>query len=531
MLQLHVAVAEVERLRRGRGLGWRGRQRGVRGSRGRMLLQVNDAQLPALVQAGQPVPGQRLLLGVLAESASVVYRLACQVEERELLRLTSRAECSKAASSRRPALSSAALPVSVARALAAPLEDALSVFGRQQHSLRESLRLCPRRAPRVPRTSAACPSRWAVLTLSEHKYSVFALDNAAAVVDALRELGFDAVLSSLADCMADAGAAGGGGDDEEAAGGCAARQHIVVGVMAEVWRMDPPPVLAPSALLYQLEQLDVDRIVAAKAAGFAGKATAAGGAAVTALLRSHALLDYSYSNLELWRAQGHPCAFLLPTGRSARQRAYDAAARFAPAQELEDEDAGSVVQLGGGFERRHAAVRELRVRLGRDGRSAASLATAAVVLDNVWGDERQRRLRAATVGLNVHGHRQRVAEVTRLLHYGSSGLALLSEDGVDSWLERELPGAVFVETGEPQGVDEFRELTRAAAALLAPGDAAAAAATRRLRARARALARVREQRLLLAQTLAALFPGCALRLAKHLRSELPALHKELVAGM
>jgi hypothetical protein len=120
----------------------------------------------------------------------------------------------------------------------------------------------------------------------------------------------------------------------------------------------------------------------------------------------------------------------------------------------------------------------------------------ARMFGSVWGGEREQLFHCAKVGLNVHQWPARVVELPRLLHYLEIGTATVSEDGIDYLLESELDEAVsFASEG-----GDFLSAVKTAVQ--------SQQMRRRMRRKGHAICRLRDQRLLLLQTIAALFPDC-----------------------
>ena len=179
---------------------------------------------------------------------------------------------------------------------------------------------------------------------------------------------------------------------------------------------------------------------------------------------------------------------------------------------MDDDDVGDDGTGGGGvtdavflswpIDRRDLFVRRLRDQ-------GVSVATHF----GVWGAGRAPLLQAARIGINVHAWPAKVTEVTRLLHYMTHGVPAVSEAGSDHLLDDELSEAVlFTPNVDIYASAEAEEEAAAAFAAAAAGAVRSEQTLRALTARGFHVARLRDQKLLLAQTLATLFPSCAAHL-------------------
>jgi hypothetical protein len=357
-----------------------------------------------------------------------------------------------------------------------------------------------------------CPRYWAVSHIGD--YTPVFDDTAEALRKGLANMGMDVIRTSVADCFnADPG--------QQQRGGIRCfygRQHIVLGVLSHGWTLSDgdaggnnAALLPPGSLLLQLEQLESVRLQRAVAAR----------PLVGELLKGHILLDYSYANLMQLRKAGLVCSFMLPLGSIPDN---DQTSESDVASSSVDGDGGGggggggsdngddgdgaceheagqmdAVLLSMPIDRRTKIIQALRRPRNLHGQSetAASVAVDARRFEAVWGIERKRLLQCAKVGLNIHQWPARVAEVPRLLHYLDLGVAAVSEDGIDYMLESEFDEAIFFAS---EG-EEFLSAVRAAVST--------PQIRRRMRRKGRAIQRLRDQSLLLAQTISVLFPACS----------------------
>ncbi|KAJ1451734.1 hypothetical protein M885DRAFT_343168 [Pelagophyceae sp. CCMP2097] len=290
--------------------------------------------------------------------------------------------------------------------------------------------------------------------------------------------------------------------------------------------------------------------------------------------RNYAWLDYSYRNVDVAAAHGHVCTFVKPISaprgaagvlRALRVGLDDGAARRAAVLHFCGDDSPETLHrraadfvrrkrltAGGGCDGEACLGHSLAEAMRRDVADAraanASFGDGATDTDSaggldvvhvgdgarrtaaidalrglglnaasavgLFGPQRAAVLRQARLGLNLHRHpARRIAEVVRLLTYAASRLPAVSEshvaaagdggDGGDALLEAELSSAVLF-------VPHARVVPCAAALL--GGSPEAREALWRLSDNAARLAAIRSEEVLLAPTLAALFPACAARL-------------------
>ncbi len=151
-------------------------------------------------------------------------------------------------------------------------------------------------------------------------------------------------------------------------------------------------VLPEGSVIYNLEQVD-------RASGWLGET-------YVGLMRRHAVLDYSHSNLAALRAGGIAHARLLPLGHA------DALERVRPAPGRDID----VLFYGSLNERRAAVLDALKAR-----------GANVIHLFNVYGEERDAAIARSRIVLNLHHYEAAVFESARVGYLLANGACVVTE--------------------------------------------------------------------------------------------------------
>jgi len=230
-------------------------------------------------------------------------------------------------------------------------------------------------------------SKFAVTVVSPpgYPYSAAFFEVAESIHYGLRSLGYDTVLTTE--------------------GAVSGRQHIVLG--SNLLPLHPLP-LAPDAILYNLEQVDIG------SSWFRPE--------LIDIFRRHVMWDYSTRNGAALEALGVKVARIVPVGY----------VRELTRLKLSPEPDIDVLFFGSINARRQKIIEDMR---------AAGL-KVAMPKNAVFGEARDALISSAKLVLNVHFYEAKVLEIVRISYLLANRCAVLSERGIDPAEDAELEGGV-----------------------------------------------------------------------------------------